>query len=149
MINNWSYLGIKLDADIYGCKVIPDDLELIRREMLFATKQGNMEVVGEKFHKFSPRGVSGHLTLAESHMDVSTWPEYGYAEIDIRSCGGNAQPDRAMIHLINKFQPSDGKVERRYTGVFNREGSPSGLYLPPCEYPRTVTYSLNDFMYGT
>jgi len=71
MVNNLGYLGIKIDAGLYGCRVIPDDLELIRRGMFSAAKLANMNVVGENFHKFSPQGVSGHLTLAESHMDVS------------------------------------------------------------------------------
>ncbi len=146
MVNNWGYLGIKIDADLYGCRVVPDDLELIKRGMLSAANLANMNVVGEDFHKFHPQGLSGHLTLAESHMDVSIWPEYRFAEIDIRSCGDNAEPDRAMIHLINIFQPSEGWVERRYTGIFDQKRTPSGLYLPPSEHPRTVTYSLNDYI---
>jgi len=146
MVNNWGYLGIKIGAELYECGDISDDLELIRYEMVYAADLANMNVVGKNFHKFFPQGLSGHLTLAESHMDVSTWPEHRFAEIDIRSCGDNAGPDRAMMHLINIFRPSEGLVERRYTGVFDRKRTPSGLYLPPSEHPRTVIYPLNDYI---
>jgi S-adenosylmethionine/arginine decarboxylase-like enzyme len=45
-------------------------------------------MVGEIFHQFAPQGVSGTIVIAESHMSVHTWPENGYAAVDIFTCGG-------------------------------------------------------------
>lgn len=45
-------------------------------------------MVGEVFHQFAPQGVSGTIVIAESHMSVHTWPENGYAAVDIFTCGG-------------------------------------------------------------
>jgi S-adenosylmethionine decarboxylase proenzyme len=38
------------------------------------------------FHEFSPWGVSGVVVIAESHVTIHTWPEHGYAAVDIFSC---------------------------------------------------------------
>ncbi len=32
-------------------------------------------------------GVSGAVIIAESHLTIHTWPEYGYAAADFFTCG--------------------------------------------------------------
>jgi len=44
-------------------------------------------VLQEAFHRFIPQGVSGVVLVAESHLAIHTWPEYGYAAVDIFTCG--------------------------------------------------------------
>ncbi len=44
-------------------------------------------IVQSVFHMFSPHGVSGVVVVAESHLAIHTWPEYGYAAVDYFSCG--------------------------------------------------------------
>ena len=39
------------------------------------------------FHKFSPQGVSGVVVISESHLAIHTWPELGYAAVDVFTCG--------------------------------------------------------------
>ena len=49
-------------------------------------------VLGARFHPFGPgQGVTGVLLLAESHISIHTWPEHGYAAVDVFMCG-DAQP---------------------------------------------------------
>jgi len=55
--------------------------------------------VNESFHQFSPDGISGLLSLAESHLSVHTWPECGYAAVDIYTCGQRAIPQNAITVL--------------------------------------------------
>ena len=52
-------------------------------------------IVQKNFHHFSPYGVSGVVVIAESHVTVHTWPEHGYAAVDIFSC--NLDLNRAVI----------------------------------------------------
>ena len=39
------------------------------------------------FTPSAPHGVSGVVIIAESHLTVHTWPEHGYAAVDVFSCG--------------------------------------------------------------
>lgn len=45
-------------------------------------------VVGSRFRRFAPQGVTGVVLLAESHVTVHTWPELGFAAFDIFTCAG-------------------------------------------------------------
>ena len=43
-------------------------------------------------------GVTGVLLLAESHLSIHTWPEHGFAAIDIFLCG-RLRPEAAKDTL--------------------------------------------------
>lgn len=45
-----------------------------------------LTIEGENFKQFSPVGVTGLYLLSESHISIHTWPEHGYAAIDLFSC---------------------------------------------------------------
>eukprot|EP00965_Chrysotila_dentata_P198011 6178548-Pleurochrysis_carterae.AAC.2 len=59
----------------------------VRDALLSAAKAGDLTVVGDLFHAFPVQGVSGVVLVSESHLSIHTWPEYGYAAIDIFTCG--------------------------------------------------------------
>jgi len=71
--------------------------------MLAAAIESGATVMGESFHYFSPQGVSGVVIIAESHLSIHTWPEYGYAAADIFTCGDAVQPEKAAEILIEKL----------------------------------------------
>jgi S-adenosylmethionine decarboxylase len=39
--------------------------------------------------------VTGVLLLKESHISIHTWPEHGFAAVDVFMCG-DARPERAV-----------------------------------------------------
>ena len=82
--------------ELHGCDAAllnaPGDLKTL---LLEAVRRGHGTIVTEVFHTFSPHGVSGVVVIAESHVAVHTWPEHGYAALDIFSCG--ATLDHAAI----------------------------------------------------
>ena len=43
-------------------------------------------------HKFDPIGVTALVMISESHLSVHTWPEHGYAAMDIFTCSKTMQP---------------------------------------------------------
>ncbi len=49
-------------------------------------------IVNSVFHTFNPHGVSGVVVIAESHLAIHTWPEYGYAAVDVFTCGDTVDP---------------------------------------------------------
>ncbi|MEL7162291.1 MAG: adenosylmethionine decarboxylase [Bacteroidota bacterium] len=75
-----------------------------------AAQKMGATVVDAKFHAFSPYGVSGVLIIAESHLTVHTWPEHGYAAIDVFSCG-ELDLEAGLAHLVAAF--SAGRHEVR------------------------------------
>ena len=83
-----AYLGTHILLELRGC---PSDL--LRRPadseriLLAAAEVMGARVVASRFHAFSPHGVSGVVVIAESHLTVHTWPEHGYAAVDVFSCG--------------------------------------------------------------
>ena len=44
-----------------------------------------LRVLKEDFARFEGRGVTAFLILAQSHLSIHTWPEYGLAYVDILS----------------------------------------------------------------
>jgi S-adenosylmethionine decarboxylase len=82
-------LGRHLVAEYFGCESTlidsPDDVARVLHE---AARAIGATVVSAAFHRYSPHGVSGTLLIAESHLSIHTWPEHGYAAVDIFTCGG-------------------------------------------------------------
>jgi S-adenosylmethionine decarboxylase proenzyme len=51
-----------------------------------AVRSAGATIVRTLFHTFSPHGVSGVVVITESHVTIHTWPEHGYAAVDVFSC---------------------------------------------------------------
>ena len=96
---------------------ILNDLNAIRDIMLAAAIEAGATVLGESFHQFSPQGVSGVIIIAESHLTIHTWPEYGYAAADIFSCGTTVQPEKAAEVIINRLNPRSHAIVQMHRGM--------------------------------
>jgi spermidine synthase len=83
------HLGQHLVIDLFGCD--PEKISVVEdveKVMIEAATAAHATIVAQKFHQFTPGGVSGALVLAESHLAIHTWPEVqGYCAIDIFTCG--------------------------------------------------------------
>lgn len=78
-------------------------LAKVQRSMVRAALEAKAEVREIAFHKFNPQGVSGVVVIAESHLAIHTWPEYGYAAVDIYTCGEKTLPQKACEYLEKIF----------------------------------------------
>ena len=97
-------LGKHLLLELKGCdKEVLNDLNFLKGTLLAAADECGATVLGESFHRFNPQGVSGAVIIAESHLFIHTWPEYGYAAADIFTCGNSVQPEKAAELLIEKL----------------------------------------------
>jgi len=63
-----------------------------------------------RFVHFPNGGYSGVCILAESHVTIHTWPEYGYAAIDMFTCGPNMDFDAGIDTLRKHFEPTTMQV---------------------------------------
>jgi S-adenosylmethionine decarboxylase len=108
--------------DLYECvheRLL--DAEKIKGAMLDAARLMGAEVVGHSFHTFKPWGVSGTVTIAESHLAVHTWPEYDFAAITFETCGHRMDHKKAYNHLIEFFGPKNPKITRQKRGFVDSE----------------------------
>lgn len=80
-----------------------DDVKALERLLLEAARAANATVLQSVFHRFSPYGVSGVVVIAESHLTIHTWPEYGYAAIDIFTCGPKMNLDAAVAVIRERL----------------------------------------------
>lgn len=100
-------LGSHLLVELYGC-----DPESLKREdcvgtaMRAAAVESKATVVDQSFHEFRPYGVSGAVIIQESHYTIHTWPEHGYAAVDLFYCGGTVLVHRAVEVLQDSFKPN-------------------------------------------
>ena len=98
-------LGIHVIADLRQCDAsLIDDLDYVKHSLHSAAETLAVTLIAESFHKFSPQGVTGILSIAESHISVHTWPETLFAAIDIFTCGTNFDPLKAAHFLSDKFE---------------------------------------------
>jgi S-adenosylmethionine decarboxylase proenzyme len=67
-------------------------------------QQGGATLISSHFHHFTPQGVSGVVVIAESHLTVHTWPEHGYAAVDVFTCGRPEVAESVMELIIASLQ---------------------------------------------
>lgn len=83
-----SALGNHILVEFMRCDPnIMNDVSAIERDMVEAARKAGATVINSTFHHFSPYGVSGVVVIEESHLAIHTWPEYGYAAVDLFTCG--------------------------------------------------------------
>ena len=74
--------------ELYDCDPSRlDDEAFIRTTITSAAKGAGATLLNLITHQFQPQGVTGLALLAESHISIHTWPESGYAAIDVFTCG--------------------------------------------------------------
>lgn len=124
------YLGRQVLAELLECdKKRLNDLDYVKKAMIEAAIDSNATVVGYKFHKFAPQGVSGVVIIAESHLAIHTWPEHGYAAVDIFTCGSKTEPKLAFKRLRLAFRAKRVKYKELKRGIIE-DVAPSGHLVP-------------------
>ncbi len=96
-----------------------NDLGFLRSILPAAASEAGATVLGESFHQFEPQGVSGVVIIAESHLFIHTWPEYGYAAVDIFTCGNTVQPEKAAKILIRELGAKNHSILEIKRGILD------------------------------
>jgi S-adenosylmethionine decarboxylase proenzyme len=117
------YLGRQVTVDFFDCnKALLDDHVKIEKLMAGAAKAAKATVVKSLFHKFNPFGVSGVIVISESHLAIHTWPEYGFASIDVFTCGPVVDPRICQRYLAKALKSSHSEYHEFKRGVLRIEG---------------------------
>src|SRR5690606_16195911 len=117
---NMNALGRHILAEIYGCSAdMLNNADIIEKCMVEAALRAGAEVREVAFHKFSPQGVSGVVVISESHLTIHTWPELGYAAVDVFTCGDTVNPWDACNYLGEMLKAKDMTATEVKRGIFN------------------------------
>ena len=115
-----SALGTHLILELKECnKALLNDLPFVRNTMIEAAKAVGATIIGDSFHQFDPIGVTGVVAISESHLCIHTWPEYGYAAVDIFTCGEVFAPRQAAQLLIDRFESQSPEMTELQRGVLS------------------------------
>jgi S-adenosylmethionine decarboxylase len=110
------YAGSHLIIDLWDAEYL-DDVGVIELALRRAIKAAGATLLHLHLHAFAPSGgVSGVAVLAESHLSIHTWPERGYAAIDVFMCGA-AEPHRVVPILRYAFKAGRIAISEQLRGV--------------------------------
>ena len=99
-------IGKHFLIDMYGCSFEKlNNLDDAKQVILDAVKSAGMTFLEFSSFKFEPQGFTAVALLAESHLSIHTYPESGYAAIDVFTCGDASRPERAVELLTGFFTP--------------------------------------------
>ncbi len=114
-------LGLHLILELKECRPdLLDDMEFVQHTLINAAEATGATIIGKTFHKFAPQGVTGVVAIAESHVCIHTWPEYGYAAADIFTCGENFSPHAAAALIAEKFECKDPHFQEVIRGILTQ-----------------------------
>ncbi|HID08957.1 TPA: adenosylmethionine decarboxylase [Candidatus Micrarchaeota archaeon] len=115
--------GTHIIVEASGCpRDVLSDPKRIEQIFKEAARLANMTVKASYFFRFSPTGVSGAVIVAESHISIHTWPEEGYAAIDVYTCG-KSDPERAVDYILKEMGAKHAHVSEIRRGIPEEEGT--------------------------
>jgi S-adenosylmethionine decarboxylase len=81
-------MGRHVISELWGCDFDKlNNMDYIEKTFVDAALKSGAEIREVAFHKFAPQGVSGVVIISESHLTIHSFPEHGYASIDVYTCG--------------------------------------------------------------
>ncbi|WP_138415373.1 adenosylmethionine decarboxylase [Aquibacillus sediminis] len=106
-------MGRHVLAEMWDCNIEKlNDMDLIEKVFVNAALKAGAEIREVTFHKFAPFGVSGVVIISESHLTIHSFPEHGYASIDVYTCGDIIDPHIAADFIAQSLESkSCEKVE--------------------------------------
>jgi len=103
--------GIHLLIELWSCNQEKlNSIDFIEEAMINAADYSGATVLNSAFQNFSPQGGSGVVIIAESHLTIHTWPEYGYAAVDVFTCGNKVDPWKASEYLEDAFESESVEI---------------------------------------
>ena len=111
-----AFAGIHLLIELWDASNL-SDVDRTEAALVRAAEASGATVLHSYMHPFGPEmGVSGVVVLAESHISIHTWPERGYAAVDVFMCG-ECDPYRAVSVLREAFKPGDLQIAEHRRGM--------------------------------
>lgn len=98
-------VGSHVLADISGSSSpLLNDGPGLEALLVEASEEAGATVLMSHHHSFEPQGATAVVVLAESHVSIHTWPEWGGATLDAYTCG-SADPELLIDLVIAGLDP--------------------------------------------
>ncbi|KGX83569.1 adenosylmethionine decarboxylase [Pontibacillus marinus] len=98
-------MGRHVISELWDCNTETlNDMTKIEQIFVDAALKAGAEVREVAFHKFAPHGVSGVVIISESHLTIHSFPEHGYASIDVYTCGDRIDPNVAAQYIADALE---------------------------------------------
>jgi S-adenosylmethionine decarboxylase len=111
-------LGKHLLLDLGECdRRVLNDLDFLRNTLLSIAEISAIAVRGETFHRFEPHGVSGVVLIAGAHISIHTWPEFGFAAIDIYDHNKSLNLEKIAKFLIKELESKSPSIVELKRGL--------------------------------
>lgn len=117
-------LGRHILVEYFNCdREILNRSNEVERFMKKAALDCGATIVSSVFHTFNPHGVSGVVVIVESHLAIHTWPEYGYAAVDVFTCGNLVEPEKAIQSVQNSLKADKMESKEFIRGELKDQGA--------------------------
>jgi S-adenosylmethionine decarboxylase len=104
-------VGTHCLLELYDCPaILLNDRCLIEQLLTDAAQIACSTLLRLTSESFEPQGVTALALLAESHISIHTWPETGYAAVDVFTCGQHTRPEAACDYLIKQLQAQQNSL---------------------------------------
>lgn len=114
--NGLKFAGKHLIIDLWGAKHL-DNLAIVENALRDCIEASGATLLHIHLHHFTPNGgISGVAVLAESHISIHSWPERGYAALDVFMCG-ESQPEKSIPVLQKAFEPEHIYINQQMRGA--------------------------------
>ena len=113
------YAGAHLIIDMWDAINLTNK-EVIENALKEIAKACDAKILHKHLHCFDEnQGITGVIVLAESHINIHTWPEVGFAALDIFMCG-KTNPVAAIPVLEDIFKPKLMEVQTVTRGIITK-----------------------------
>ena len=120
--------GIHCLVELYDCpRDLLNDEGFITRALRGAVEEGLATLLHEVSHHFHPQGVTALGLIAESHVAIHTWPEHGYAAVDVFTCGERASAEKACLYLVRALRAGRHSLQKLTRGTQLSAPTASGM----------------------
>ncbi len=111
-------IGHHYIVEASGCdpKIIRS-VDKVQQILVKAAEIAKAQVWSISVNRFPPQGVSGVIVISESHISTHTWPEYGYAALDVYTCGNSGDPEKAVLYAVEAFGASTSHITEITRGI--------------------------------
>lgn len=109
-------VGRHLILELWGCTNL-NSVPIVEKALREVVNACELTLLDLKVYPFTPIGVTGVAVVTESHVMVHTWPEFGYAAVDVFTCGEQRDPALAVPVLREYFAPQRIQVMEMTRGL--------------------------------
>jgi S-adenosylmethionine decarboxylase len=121
-VTNLAAIGRHTTADFYGCRrEVLNDMEQLQNLVLLAVNAANLKMLSFQSYQFAPEGITVLALLTDGHLGIHTYPEVGFAAVDIFTCDSQSLPEKALTAIKRSLVPEKTKNTLIKRGDFGSE----------------------------